>query len=251
MGAFQRSMSRTRCSARRLSARSEPTKSSTNGSAGYISSSAGVANWARIPPSLRIAIRSPILIASSMSWVTKTIVLRRSACRRRNSFCRRSRLIGSMAPKGSSISISGGSHGEGAGHADALALAAGELGRVALRELLGQADDLQQLADAVVDALLVPAQQMRDGGDVLADRAVGEQADLLDDVADLASQLGRARPLTLSPPIRMSPSVMSIMRLTIRMAVVLPQPDGPTSTQISPAGTSSERWSTAGFSAPG
>ena len=41
------------------------------------------------------------------------------------------------------------------------------------------------------------------------------------------------------------------MRLTIRIAVVLPQPDGPTSTQISPAGTSSERWSTAGFSAPG
>ncbi len=53
--------------------------------------------------------RSPILIASSMSWVTKTIVLRSSACRRRNSFCSRSRLIGSIAPKGSSISITGGS----------------------------------------------------------------------------------------------------------------------------------------------
>jgi len=38
------------------------------------------------------------------------------------------------------------------------------------------------------------------------------------------------------------------MRLTIRMAVVLPQPDGPTSTQISPAGTSSESLSTAGVS---
>ena len=35
----------------------------------------------------------------------------------------------------------------------------------------------------------------------------------------------------------MSPLVMSIIRLTIRIAVVLPQPDGPTSTQISPAGT--------------
>ncbi len=31
----------------------------------------------------------------------------------------------------------------------------------------------------------------------------------------------------------MSPLVMSIIRLTIRIAVVLPQPDGPTSTQIS------------------
>src|SRR4051794_39617679 len=59
------------------------------------------------------------------------------------------------------------------------------------------------------------------------------------------------RSLTLWPSTKMSPSVMSIIRLTIRMAVVLPQPEGPTSTQISPAGTSSERWSTAGFSAPG
>ena len=49
----------------------------------------------------------------------------------------------------------------------------------------------------------------------------------------------------------MSPSVMSIIRLTIRMAVVLPQPEGPTSTQISPAGTSSESLSTAGESWPG
>ena len=41
------------------------------------------------------------------------------------------------------------------------------------------------------------------------------------------------------------------MRLTIRIAVVLPQPDGPTSTQISPAGTLRESLSTAGLSAPG
>jgi hypothetical protein len=44
----------------------------------------------------------------------------------------------------------------------------------------------------------------------------------------------------------MSPEVMSVMRLTMRIAVVLPHPDGPTSTQISPAGTSSESESTAG-----
>src|SRR3954467_7791438 len=49
----------------------------------------------------------------------------------------------------------------------------------------------------------------------------------------------------------MSPSEMSIIRLTMRMAVVLPQPDGPTSTQISPAGTSRLRWSTAGRWLPG
>ena len=99
----------TRISASRFSARSAPTKSSTNSSAGAISSSAGVAYWASLPPSRMTAIRSPILIASSMSWVTKRIVLRISAWRRRNSFCRRSRLIGSIAPNGSSISITGGS----------------------------------------------------------------------------------------------------------------------------------------------
>ena len=72
----------------------------------------------------------------------------------------------------------------------------------------------------------------------LHDRQVREQADLLDHVADLAPQLGRRRArLTLLPSIRMSPLVRSIIRLTIRMAVVLPQPDGPTSTQTSPAGT--------------
>ena len=50
---------------------------------------------------------------------------------------------------------------------------------------------------------------------------------------------------------RMSPSVISTIRFTIRIAVVLPQPEGPTSTQISPAGTSRLRRSTAGVSAPG
>ena len=36
----------------------------------------------------------------------------------------------------------------------------------------------------------------------------------------------------------MSPEVISTVRLTIRIAVVLPQPEGPTRTQISPASTS-------------
>ena len=78
-----------------------------------------------------------------------------------------------------------------------------------------------------------------------------EQPDLLDRVADLARSSAGARLFTLSPSSRMSPLVMSIMRFTIRMAVVFPQPDGPTSTQISPAGTSSESESTAASLDPG
>ena len=58
------------------------------------------------------------------------------------------------------------------------------------------------------------------------------------------------RSRTLRPPIRMSPSVISTIRLAIRIAVVFPQPEGPTRTQISPAGTSRLSPSTAGRSAP-
>ena len=42
----------------------------------------------------------------------------------------------------------------------------------------------------------------------------------------------------LRPPIRMSPLVSGIMRLISLIAVVLPDPDGPTSTHTSPAATS-------------
>src|SRR3954469_15823375 len=48
----------------------------------------------------------------------------------------------------------------------------------------------------------------------------------------------------------MSPLVISIMRLARRMAVVLPQPDGPTRTQMSPAGTSKLRSWIAGSDDP-
>ena len=56
---------------------------------------------------------------------------------------------------------------------------------------------------------------------------------------------------TLRPSIVMSPSVIVIRRLTIFSAVVLPHPDGPISTQISPGGTSKVRFSTAAPSRPG
>jgi hypothetical protein len=49
----------------------------------------------------------------------------------------------------------------------------------------------------------------------------------------------------------MSPEVIETMRLTIRIAVVFPHPDGPTSTQMSPAGTSKESDRIAGSSLPG
>src|SRR4051812_33134977 len=60
-----------------------------------------------------------------------------------------------------------------------------------------------------------------------------------------------SRSRTERPSSRMSPPVGSIMRVARRMAVVLPEPDGPTSTQILPAGTSNESSLIAGSAAPG
>ena len=54
-----------------------------------------------------------------------------------------------------------------------------------------------------------------------------------------------SRVATSTPSSRIRPEVGSISRLTILSDVVLPQPDGPTSTQILPAGTSSDRSLTA------
>ena len=48
-----------------------------------------------------------------------------------------------------------------------------------------------------------------------------------------------------TPSNRMRPDVGSISRLTILSDVVLPQPEGPTRTQILPAGTVSDRSLTA------
>ncbi len=56
-----------------------------------------------------------------------------------------------------------------------------------------------------------------------------------------------ARSLTTLPPMRSVPEVMSSRPATIRSAVVLPEPDGPTSTISSPSATSRSRSSTAGL----
>src|SRR5690606_4922803 len=55
-----------------------------------------------------------------------------------------------------------------------------------------------------------------------------------------------SRSVTSSSPMKMRPLVGSISRLIIFMVVVLPQPDGPTSITISPAGISIVMLSTAG-----
>ena len=64
-----------------------------------------------------------------------------------------------------------------------------------------------------------------------------QQPDLLDDVADAAAELDRVLRRDVLAADQDLARVGSMSRLTILRLVVLPQPDGPTSTQILPAGT--------------
>ena len=71
----------------------------------------------------------------------------------------------------------------------ALLLPARELGRVAVAVLLwGEFDELEKLVNSIPYAALVPAEQVGNRADVNGDGAVGEEAYLLDGVADLAPQ---------------------------------------------------------------
>jgi hypothetical protein len=76
---------------------------------------------------------------------------------------------------------------------DALLLAAGELVRVALGGVRRKPDRLQQLGRAGPGALASVAQQQRDRGDVVEDRAVRKEPGLLDDVSDTPAEFGGVR----------------------------------------------------------
>ena len=79
--------------------------------------------------------------------------------------------------------------GEGAGDADALLLAAGQLVRVALRQGRVEADEGEQFPGPCPRLLARPAVEHGDRGDVVLDGAVREQPGLLDHVADAPAQL--------------------------------------------------------------
>src|SRR5262249_19596488 len=88
--------------------------------------------------------------------------------------------------------------------------------------------------------------------DVVGDRHVREEPDLLDDVADPSPQRDRgqfAHAEAVDADVS-SPSSSGTSRFTSFSAVVLPQPDGPTRTQNAPAGISSERSRSAGSARP-
>ena len=83
---------------------------------------------------------------------------------------------------------------ERAGEPDPLALAAGELGRVAGAVVAGgQVDEVEQ-PSVRCPLTLRPAEQPRHGRDVLGDRHMGEEPDLLDHVMPRRSVVSRRAP---------------------------------------------------------
>src|SRR5260370_508967 len=86
-----------------------------------------------------MAMRFPILIASSMSWVTKMTGLRSSRCRRRNSACRPARRVGGVpvvvSDGGVDLFLGRGLAGAGGPHQQADAAGGDAKGQVAPRRL--------------------------------------------------------------------------------------------------------------------
>ena len=80
---------------------------------------------------------------------------------------------------------------EGPGHRHPLLLATGQLaGQVVA--LLGQADQVEDLGHLGGDHVLGPADHLEGEGDVLEDGLVGQEAEVLEDAADVAAEVGDA-----------------------------------------------------------
>jgi len=114
IGIAQRGIGRDRLALRRagldqVAGRSPvPISSATNGVAGRAMISSGGAYCSSLPLSIT-AMREPRWIASSMSCVTRTMVVPKRFWMASRSDCALARMIGSSAPNGSSISSSFGS----------------------------------------------------------------------------------------------------------------------------------------------
>ena len=243
--------SRTVTRASRLRARSVPTNSSTKAFAGRARISSGVPYWTS-RPSRRMAIRSPILIASSTSCVTKTTVLRIAFRIFRNSFCNRPRVIGSMAPKGSSMSMTGGSPARARATPTRCRCPPESSRGYRVRWIAGSMPTRVSISST--RAAIRAAGQPTSLGTVAMFSAIvmwGNRPICWMTYPMRRRSATGSIPVTSSPPTTMRPPVGSTSRLIIFSVVVLPQPDGPIRTQVWPAGTSRLNWSTAGVACPG
>ena len=177
-----RSCGRTHSPRRRVAG---PRKVSTNSLAGWSYMSAGVPTCSR-RPWLMMARRSATSIASSWSWVTSTVVTWSVSCRSRSHW--RS-WRAHLRVEGAERLVEEqhlGLDGEGPGQGHALALAARELGRVALAQVR-EADQLEQLVHPGLDLGLGALADLEAEGDVAPHGQVAERRVVLEAEADAAA----------------------------------------------------------------
>ena len=133
-------------------------------------------------------------------------------------------------------------------HRNALALAAGELrracGRAARRARASAATSRRVCARSRLRDLA----ELEAEAEILADRHVRVERVVLEDHRDVP--FARGEFVTSSPPITTLPAETCSSPAIIRSSVVLPQPDGPTSTMNSPSPISRLTSSTA-LTSPG
>ena len=162
-------------------------------------SSRGVPS-ATIAPLRITTMRSASSTASSTSCVTITVVSRMRSCRRRYSPPSASRVSGSSAPNGSSMSMMAGRAASARATPTRWRCPPTARPDTRLANLRRQTHEREQLRDARGDVAFVPAEQPRRDADVLRHRHMRKQADALKDVADSPPQLirrPRARRLTI------------------------------------------------------
>ena len=177
---------------------------------------------------------SEMAIASSWSWVTRTVVTWTSSCSRRSHSRSSARTLASSAPNGSSSSSTFGSTASARASAMRWRWPPESCARVAL-VVAGEADDAEQLVHPRVDPRLRLLADLQPEGDVVAHRHVLERGVVLEhepDPALLRRHLGGvgrrgSRRLPLSGT--SSPAMM-------RSSVDLPEPDGPSSDGERPVG---------------
>ena len=118
-------------------------------------------------------------MASSWSWVTSTVVMWTSSCRRRSQARSSFLTCASSAPNGSSSSSRRGSTARARGERHALALATRQLRRVALCKAL-EPHELEQLGDALADLGLRAPADLQAERDVVPDVHVPERRIVLE-----------------------------------------------------------------------
>ena len=183
-------------------------------------------------------------IASSWSCVTITVVVCVSSCSRRSQSRSSARTCASSAPNGSSSKQHRRVDRERAGEPHALALAAGELRRVALREPVELDERRAAACTRACDLRLGPLPDLHAERDVVVDGHVLEGRVVLEDEAD-AAILRRGGPSRSSSSMKTLPQSGVSSPAITRSSVDLPLPLGPSSAVSDPAGTSTETSSSA------